>query len=157
MTRVARVLDAALQQSQQENDMNEQPHFSWCDLTRCSAGRPSSPYYSHRSRVFRGTFDPDADSSINLSLVQFLRRHTLFLVEFCNDRCEGHEITPRQAYELHGALGEYLAAVEPTEDQADDAAPSAVPAVSTTMDTTKVSLASSRRPSARSTRPRDVA
>jgi hypothetical protein len=64
--------------------MNEQPHFSWCDPTRCSAGRSSSPYYSHRSREFRGTFDPDSDTSINVSLVQFLRRHTLFLLEFCN-------------------------------------------------------------------------
>jgi hypothetical protein len=138
--------------------MNEQPHFSWCDPTRCSAGRSSSPYYSHRSREFRGTFDPDSDTSINVSLVQFLRRHTLFLLEFCNDRCEGHEVTPRQARELHGALSEYLVEVEQsTEDQAGDAAPSATPAVSMTTDTTKVSLASPRRPDTRGPRPRDVA
>jgi hypothetical protein len=156
MTRVARVLDAALQQSQQENDMNEQPHFSWCDLARCSAGRPSSPYYSHRSREFRGAFDPDSDSSINVSLVQFLRRHTLFLLEFCNDRCEGHEITPRQARELHSALGEYLAEVQSAECQTGATTPSAAPTASMT-DTSKVSVASSRWPSAGSTRPRDVA
>jgi len=137
--------------------MDQQPHFKWCDLTRCSAGRQSSPYYSHRSREFRGTFDPDSENSINISVLRFLGRHTFFLLEFCNDRCEGHEITPRQVRELHGALGEYLAEVEPAEVQAGGAAPSVAATALKTTDPTKVSLASSRQPGAGSTRPRDVA
>ncbi|WP_433208058.1 hypothetical protein ACQP00_42575 [Dactylosporangium sp. CS-047395] len=102
--------------------MNRQRHFPWCDLTRCSAGRHSSPYYKHRSREFTGTFDPDSDNSVNLSVAHFANRTTLFLLEFCNDRCEGHEITPRQARELYDALGEYLGEVEAADAESGNVA-----------------------------------
>lgn len=93
----------------------QQQHPSWCDPTQCSVERASSPFYTHSSRQFLSTIDPDSGIGIALRVWKFLGRHTYVMFEFVNDCCEGHEITPHQARELYDALGAYLAEFEPNE------------------------------------------
>jgi hypothetical protein len=87
---------------------NQTRHPWWCDRKRCSAGRASSPYSTHRSSQYHGTFEPETGSRIDIHICKQAFRGPYLLLEFANDCCEGHEITPAQAKELFEALGEHL-------------------------------------------------
>jgi hypothetical protein len=91
-------------------------HPKWCDPKRCSAGNPASGHSVHRSYKTIGEFDRDSGLVVLTSLVRAREKYTFMLIEFAEDACAGHEITPRQMRELHSAIGVYLGDLEPDDD-----------------------------------------
>lgn len=88
-------------------------HPQWCDQEVCSADHEPLPYYTHCSSPFQGTYDPVTDTSIDVTVLEFLGKDTHVMFEFQNDECEGHEVTPHQASELVAALSRFLAQIGP--------------------------------------------
>ena len=58
-------------------------------------------------------------SSIDIQICQYRDLPPFFLIEYAHDGCEGHEITPSQARELHAALDVYLARLDAAGVESD--------------------------------------